>query len=70
MSKRSVFLNFIKQIKQSDKKSVLAVILIVAGILVRIFEFCAVPSGLNWDEAFAGYEAFSLLNYGIDSVAY
>lgn len=61
---------FLKSVLQKDKRFVLAVILIVLGALVRIFEFCTVPSGLNQDEAFAGYEAFSLLNYGIDSAGY
>ena len=40
------------------------------GIFVRAWHFGAVPGGLNQDEAFAGYEAWSLLNYGIDSAGY
>lgn len=48
----------------------LPLLLIVLGILLRVWRFGAVPSGLNQDEAFAGYEAWSLLHYGIDSVGY
>lgn len=59
-----------KFINKQDKKLVFAVMLIIIGAFVRIFEFCAIPSGLNQDEAFAGYEAFSILNYGIDSAGY
>lgn len=60
----------LKLINKQDKKLVFAVMLIIIGAFVRIFEFFAIPSGLNQDEAFAGYEAFSILNYGIDSAGY
>ncbi len=45
----------------------IAVILFLAGVLVRVWQFGEIPGGLNQDEAFAGYEAYSLLHYGIDS---
>lgn len=48
----------------------LPLLLIVLGILLRVWRFGAVPSGLNQDEAFSGYEAWSLLHYGIDSDGY
>lgn len=37
------------------------------GIAVRLTGLGSLPGGLNQDEAFAGYEAFSLLHYGMDS---
>lgn len=40
------------------------------GIFARAWRFGSVPGGLNQDEAFAGYEAWSLLHYGIDSAGY
>lgn len=40
------------------------------GIFARIYRFGLVPAGINQDEAFAGYEAWSLLNYGIDTAGY
>ena len=36
------------------------------GTLVRVFAFGSVPPGLNVDEASPGYDAYSLLQYGID----
>lgn len=48
-----------------------AVLLIMlAAVAVRVIGFGSIPCGLNQDEAFAGYEAFSLLNYGVDSAGY
>lgn len=41
--------------------------LMVLGVLVRTVAFGQIPGGLNQDEAFAGYEAWSLLNDGVDS---
>lgn len=40
------------------------------AVFARLWQFGAVPAGLNQDEAFAAYEAWSLLNSGIDSHGY
>lgn len=40
------------------------------GILARLWQFGVVPGDINQDEAFAGYEAYSLLHYGKDSSGY
>ena len=49
----------------------IAVIFIIAvGVFVRVFRFGQVPAGFNQDEAFAAYEAYSLLNFGKDSAGY
>ena len=49
----------------------IAVIFIIAvGVFVRVFRFGQVPGGFNQDEAFAAYEAYSLLNFGKDSAGY
>jgi len=40
------------------------------GIFARIWQFGAVPGDINPDEAFAGYDAYSLLHYGMDSAGY
>lgn len=42
----------------------------LVGILARIWQFGIVPGDINQDEAFAGYEAYSLLHYGKDSHGY
>lgn len=48
----------------------LSILLLIIGVFVRIWQIGIVPGGLNQDEAFAGYEAYSLLHYGIDSSGY
>lgn len=45
---------------------ILIVIAIIVGIFVRFFKLGEYPNALNVDEASAGYEAFSIMNYGID----
>ncbi len=46
------------------------IFLIAVGIFVRVYNFGMVPNGFNQDEAFAAYEAYSLLNFGKDSAGY
>ena len=41
-------------------------IVLVSGFLVRLISISEFPNALNVDEASAGYEAYSILNYGID----
>ncbi len=45
---------------------ILALVASVVGILARVIGFDVAPPGLNQDEASIGYEAWSLLHYGID----
>lgn len=40
--------------------------ILVLGALVRFYALGLVPAGLNQDEASMGYDAYSLLHYGID----
>ncbi len=40
--------------------------LLLIGILIRLIGIADMPNAFNCDEASAGYEAFSILNYGID----
>lgn len=40
---------------------------LLIGIAVRLWQFGTVPGEINQDEAYAGYEAYSLLHYGMDS---
>ena len=54
----------------SERTNVYFVLLLFLGVLLRIIRFGVTPNGLNQDEAFAGYEAFSLANYGVDSAGY
>ena len=50
-----------------NKTNLIALFIIAIGILVRVISFGSLPYGFNQDEAFAAYESFSLLNYGVDS---
>lgn len=49
---------------------ILFTVFMAIGILARIWQFGTVPGDLNQDEAFSGYEAYSLLHYGMDSAGY
>ncbi|MDO4981939.1 MAG: glycosyltransferase family 39 protein [Eubacteriales bacterium] len=40
---------------------------LAAGIFARLWQFGIIPGDINQDEAFAGYEAYSILKYGIDT---
>ena len=49
---------------------ILFAIIMLAGVFVRVWRFGSLPGGINQDEAFAGYEAYSILHYGKDSFGY
>lgn len=48
----------------------LFITIMILGVFVRVYKFGSVPEGINQDEAYAGYEAYSLLKYGKDSYGY
>ena len=54
----------------NNRYALAAMIFFAVGVFVRIFRFGEIPSGFNQDEAFAAYETFSLINYGVDSAGY
>ena len=39
---------------------------LLVGFIVRVWQFGEIPPGLNQDEASTAYDAFSILNYGVD----
>lgn len=55
---------------RADVRRALFWLILAVGVFVRAFRLGAVPNGINQDEAFAAYEAWSLLNYGIDTAGY
>lgn len=59
MNTGGVFKSFVK------RNWILSLILIV-GILVRVYAFGEIPPGLFVDEASTGYDTYSIANYGID----
>lgn len=64
----------LKQVLQQREKRNKALfwLLFIIGAMLRLIGLGVFPSGsaLNQDEAFAGYEAWSLLHYGLDSHGY
>lgn len=48
------------------KKNPILLLLFLIGSAVRILYAGSIPGGLNQDEASIGYEAYSILHYGID----
>lgn len=52
--------------KLKNKDHLLMLIILILGILVRVIGITLIPNALNCDEASAGYEAYSILNFGID----
>lgn len=52
--------------KLRSKETLAALFIILAGALLRLLYIGSCPVGLNQDEASAGYEAWALLNHGMD----
>ena len=53
-------------IEKRPQKDIVILVILIIGMLIRIVGIADMPNALNCDEASAGYEAFSILNYGID----
>lgn len=56
----------IQKLILENKTRILIFLLILIGILIRTVNISEIPNALNVDEASAGYEAYSILNYGMD----
>lgn len=63
-------MNFKWKSQGKDYTRLIFIILMAVGIAARVIGFGVVPGDLNQDEAYAGYEAWSLLHYGVDSAGY
>ncbi len=50
--------------------NIIFVFILLLATFVRLYKLGTLPIGLNQDEAYAGYEAFSLLQNGVDSWGY
>ncbi len=47
-------------------QSIIIFLLIIVGMLVRVWQFGELPKGLTWDEAAIGYNGWSVINYRRD----
>lgn len=56
----------IKDFLQNNKIILIIYVSLVVGFSVRLMFIAEFPNGLNVDEASSAYEAYSILNYGID----
>lgn len=56
----------LKDILEENKYDIITYIAMVIGFIIRLIHLEKIPNGLIPDEASAGYEAFSILNYGMD----
>ena len=52
------------------REPILFLLILLAAMAVRLVMFGSHPAGLNQDEASIGYDAWSLLHYGIDRKGY
>lgn len=59
-----------KKLEKIDKLDIIFAIIFLVAVFIRVWQFGKIPGGINQDEAFSGYEAYSLLNYGKDSSGY
>ncbi len=59
-----------KHIHPQNPTRILFCLFMAMGIFARIWQFGAVPGDIHPDEAFAGYDAYNLLHYGMDSAGY
>lgn len=56
----------LKEFFHTNKYEILIYLIFVVGFITRLVGIVEYPAGLNQDEASAGYEAYSILNYGVD----
>ena len=57
-------------LKKKDRYFWIAGAILLVGFAVRLAALGELPCGLNQDEAYAAYNAWSLLHYGVDSAGY
>lgn len=58
-------MKFMNRLKE-NKSLILIILLILFGAIIRVALIDKVPNALNVDEVSAGYESYSVLNYGVD----
>ena len=59
-----------RKIGEERLTRLLFIIFLIAGVIARVWRFGQVPAGMNQDEAFAAYEAYSILTTGLDTSGY
>lgn len=59
-----------KQFLVKNRYQFIVCLLLIVGVAIRFIGLGVIPGGINNDEAYAGYEAYSMLQYGLDSHGY
>ncbi len=57
-------------LKNKRLKNIIFLSILFIAAFFRLYKIGSIPDGINQDEAYAGYEAFSLLQNGVDSWGY
>lgn len=60
----------VSSVKKKLSSNYIFWLILIIGSFASLFMFGKVPGGINQDEAYAGYEAYSLLHFGVDSHGY
>lgn len=56
----------IKEFLKKNISKILLIFILIIGSFIRVYNIGEMPNGLNIDEASSGYDAFSILKYGVD----
>ena len=62
----NTIVNKIRNIDKEKLYKIVVISIIILGSMIRIIGIDKIPNGFNADEISSGYEAFSILHYGID----
>lgn len=54
-------------VKSKPKFNYLLLLIFAIALFSRLWQFGIIPGDINQDEAFAGYEAWAIMNFGMDS---
>lgn len=63
-------MNMLDKVKGISREKWCVLIIMLIAVASRSIGLGAYPGGINVDEAFAGYEAWAMLNYGTDTWGY
>ena len=58
------------KLKEISKEKRYIIVIMLIAVISRAAGLGVFPGGVNVDEAYAGYEAWSMIHYGMDSWGY
>ncbi len=63
---KSAFDKMLERLSLSQKELIIFLVILAIGIFARVWQFGALPPGVNVDEASIGIEAYDLYKFGMD----